>query len=104
MRNKIDVKQAILNPSSVFRNPAEVVACVELDRSDKIKILEQWQYDALDIQVAEEENMQGPPSDLLHQVLQALTKLQAESITTKHTAPTKQQPPTKQDPDKDRHH
>ncbi len=86
----IDLKQAMLDPSSIFKNPMDVVECGDIARNDKIHILRRWEYDAREMQVAEEENMQGPHSDLLYQVLEALGKLNAEPPSHDHSAPTKQ--------------
>ena len=68
----IDVKQAKLSPSSVFTKPIEVVECDEIGLEDKIAILKQWQYDAIELTVAEEENMAGGESSLLSRITRAL--------------------------------
>lgn len=47
-----DKKKALTNPSSVFKHPADVVACKDLDKSDKAAILKQWELDARLLQVA----------------------------------------------------
>ena len=67
----IDVGQAKLNPSAVFNNPRDVVNCSEISNTDKIAILKQWQYDAIELSVAEEENMAGGESSLLSRISQA---------------------------------
>ncbi|CAN5337463.1 hypothetical protein BH10PSE19_BH10PSE19_00420 [soil metagenome] len=71
----IDIEQAKLDPLSVFNTPNEVLHCKQLTKKQKIEILERWQYDALDLEVAEEENMAGSDKDLLPQVLYALNSL-----------------------------
>jgi hypothetical protein len=36
-----DKKKALTNPSSVFKNPADVIACKDLDKNEKAAILKQ---------------------------------------------------------------
>lgn len=83
---KID--KAITNPAAVFRSPADVLADPDLTREEKIRVLRQWEYDARELEVAEEENMPGGPPDLLAQVLAALDTLDA--ATDDAEASTKQ--------------
>ena len=51
----IDLKKAMLDPTRVFGEPADVVASNELTRDQKIEILRRWEYDAHQLEVAEEE-------------------------------------------------
>lgn len=91
----IDFDQALLDPASVFAEPAEVVTCDSLTREQKIEVLRHWEYDAREMSVAEEENMPAPAegagarnADLLTRVLDALNILQA-SRDVDNAAPTK---------------
>ncbi len=85
----IDLRKAVLNPTAVFRGPEDVLQRAELTRAQKIEILRRWKYDALELQVAEEENMgSGQPSDILDRVLQALRALNA-GPDSEHSPPTK---------------
>ena len=85
----IDLSKAMLNPTAVFRGPEDVLQPDELTREQKIEILRRWKYDALELQVAEEENMgSGQPSDILDRVLHALRTLNA-SPDPEHSPPTK---------------
>ncbi len=73
---RIDLRKAMLNPARVFRGPEDVLEGEELTREQKIEILDRWKFDALQLQVAEEENMGSEqPSDILDRVLQALNAL-----------------------------
>jgi hypothetical protein len=73
----------------VFKDPNEVVASDELTRDLKIEILRRWEYDAHQLEVAEEEAGMGVRRpELLDQVIQALHTLGAER-DTEHTPPTK---------------
>ncbi len=56
-----DFDRAIKDPADVFERPSDVLEHKDLSREQKIKILHQWEYDALQREVATEENM--PSSD-----------------------------------------
>ncbi len=75
---RIDLRKALLDPALVFRGHEDVLKRDELTREQQIEILHRWKYDALQLQVAEEENMGSEqPSDILDRVLQALHALNA---------------------------
>ncbi len=75
----VDVKKAMLDPTSVFKDPEEVVASDELNRDQKIEILRRWEYDARQLEVAEEEaGMAVRRPDMFDCVVQALHTLGAE--------------------------
>ncbi len=75
----IDVKKAMLDPTSVFKDPKDVVASDELNRDQKIEILRRWEYDARQLEVAEEEaGMAVRRPDMFDCVVQALHTLGAE--------------------------
>jgi len=84
-----DIKQAMLDPTSVYHCPDDVLNDKDLNVADKIKILLRWEYDARELEVAEEEGMTGGPPDLLSNILTALHKLN-QHHDTDHTPPTKQ--------------
>ena len=67
----IDVNQGMLDPTSVFKNPEEVVADEYLSREQKTEILRRWEYDARELEVAEEEaGMAVRLPDMFDRVLQ----------------------------------
>ena len=72
-----DIEKAMLNPTTVFRTPDEVLLREDLSREQKIEILRRWAYDARQLEVAEEKNMGGQRPDILDQVLRALHTLDA---------------------------
>ncbi len=85
----IDVKMAMLAPTMVFEDPMNVVANVELTRDQKIEILRRWEYDARQLEVAEEEaGMAVRRPEMFDRVLQALHTLGVER-DIEHTPPTK---------------
>jgi hypothetical protein len=83
-----DIEKALLNPVSVFRTPQEVLEAKDLSRDQKIEILRSWEYDARQLQVAEEENMVGPRINMLDRVINALRRLDPE-LNLDKSAPIK---------------
>ena len=75
----IDIDKALLNPGTVFETPDGVLKSEELSREEKIEILRRWEYDARELQVAEEENMIGTDTDVLGQIMRALLQLDEKS-------------------------
>jgi hypothetical protein len=83
------LEQALLDPTSVFKAPEDVAAADDLTLDQKTDILRRWGYDALDLEVAEEENMGGGEPDLLDRVVRALESLGVEP-NLRNSPPTKQ--------------
>lgn len=88
MRHRIDLHQALLDPSSQFLEPADVVDARGLTREQKIDILERWEYDECEIAVAEEEGMRGTSTIRIHETLAALRELRT-GFNPDHVAPNK---------------
>lgn len=86
---QIDFDLALLDPSAIFAAPEEILACDSLSQQQKIALLQQWQYDASSIAVAEEEGMISDRELLLQRILQALHQLTG-GVDVEHTGPTKQ--------------
>lgn len=71
-----DIKKAMLDPTSVFESPNQVLHASDLSHEQKIEILQRWRYDARLEEIAEEENMaRGKGSDELESILEALRSL-----------------------------
>jgi len=84
----MNFKKALLNPTSVFRRPSDVLLAESLSKNQKIQVLRRWEYDARELQVAAEENMAGGPEDRLDEILKVLHQLDA-IIDLDHSPPTK---------------
>ena len=84
------IAKALVDPASIFPDPMSVVRESDLTKAQKIDILRRWEYDAREMQVADEE---GPvstcPGSLLDAVLAALHEL-GTGPDTEHSPPTKQ--------------
>lgn len=88
----VDLDQAIINPSSIFKRPYDVLDNQLLTRQQKIEILKRWAYDERNLAVAEEENMLDRDSQqksFLEEIIKALLIL---GVTHDQDLP----PPTKQ--------
>jgi hypothetical protein len=87
----VNLKEALLNPAAVFHGPEEVVQDDRLSGQQKIEILRRWEYDARQLQVADEESMTAPLAAPvpLDAILKALRELGAPA-DVEHSAPTKQ--------------
>lgn len=83
-----DFEKAMRDPAGVYKSPENVLKDETLTKEQKIKILRQWEYDARDLMVAEEENMPGGEENMLNRVLEALHQLGA-CHDVDHTPPTK---------------
>ncbi len=82
--------KALLDPASVFSNPMAVVDEKALSTERKIEILRRWEYDAKEVQVADEEGFPArEPGTLLDAVIAALHQLGA-GPDLEHSPPTKQ--------------
>ncbi len=83
------VTKALIDPASVFSNPGAVVADESLSIERKIEILKHWEYDAREIQVADEEGFPTRESDsLLDAIIAAMHQLGA-GRDLEHSPPTK---------------
>lgn len=80
-----DLIKALHDPTSIYRHPMQVVDDINLTRDQKIKILRQWEYDARQLEIADQENMisineASNPGYILHQVLLALHTLGEQAM------------------------
>ena len=85
----VDLERARLDPTAVFPSPEAVVEHSCLTREQKTDILKRWEYDACELEVAEEENMGGGEPSMLEGVLEALAALGAQR-DLERASPTKQ--------------
>jgi hypothetical protein len=86
---KLDLSKVLLDPSSVYRSPQEIVGDARLTRDQKIELLRRWEYDEAEQRVAEEEGMRGGNGELLRNIVLALDDL-AGGLDLDQTPPTKQ--------------
>jgi hypothetical protein len=60
---RIDIDDAVMDPTRYFSHPAEVLDDPRLHRDEKRRILQSWALDAELISEAESENMRGRAGD-----------------------------------------
>ena len=71
----VDLEAALLNPAGCFAVPGDVLAERGLTREQKLRILRQWDQDARQLAVAEEENMTGGEENMVGRVSKAILAL-----------------------------
>lgn len=81
-------EKSLINPADVYSEPNQILQDPSLSQEQKMEILKQWEYDARELEVAEEENMAGNAPSMLREVLKAIIKL--EGGGAEEQAPTKQ--------------
>ncbi len=86
----LDKDKALTNPSSVFDRPSEVVANKELSHDEKTTVLQEWELEARQLEVATEEGMSSKRTkpSVLPEVKAAQRKIGAEP-TDSDGSPTK---------------
>lgn len=67
-----DFEAALQNPAKCFETPQHVLDDPKLTVTQKRKLLEQWEQDARQLAVAEEEGMGGGEESMLHRVKRAM--------------------------------
>lgn len=85
----MDKDTAMLNPEREFVHSEDVLVESSVTHEQKTMILRRWEYDARELEVAEEENMGGASPSLLGEILNARHALNA-GVDTEHSPPTKQ--------------
>ncbi len=83
-----DLEEAMQNPAKFYTEPAAVLADDRFSPQEKIEILKRWEFDARELEVAEEENMGGGKPDMLNEVLDALQQINSDD-SSKDVSPTK---------------
>ena len=84
----IDMHLALLNPTRIFSEPQDVVANKTLSDDQKIEILHRWEYDAHELEVAEDEaGMTVRRPEMFDLVVEALHSIGVQR-DTEHTPPT----------------
>lgn len=75
----MDLEKALSDPAAEFASPEDVVKDERLTLDQKRAILEQWQQDARLLEKAAAEKMTGGEPNLLHQVSEAIIRLDEQA-------------------------
>ena len=73
--NKVDLQKMLRDPAAVFQKPRDVLDHPGLTRDERLAILRQWERDARELSVGEEEGMGGGEESLLARVRLAIAQL-----------------------------
>ncbi|PHR64051.1 MAG: hypothetical protein COA51_09060 [Idiomarina sp.] len=65
------------DPSAVYDKPDDILSDSNLNDDEKLEVLEQWEFDARELQVAADENMPGQQEAPLDEILAAKKKLKS---------------------------
>ncbi len=71
----MNIEAILQDPAAVYDKPADLLKDSRLSDEQKLKVLEQWEYDAEELLVATEENMPGPEETQLDDILAAKQQL-----------------------------
>ena len=81
----MNLYQDLLNPDCKFTNPMEVLAVDALTKAEKIRILRQWEYDAQEKEVAQDEGMQTTSDSHIDEIHSALRQLGVDPNSSSYT-------------------
>ena len=70
-----DYDRALLAPEEVFKSPMDVVTTESMTSEQKLKVLQHWEANARDLQVATGESMTGLGRSHLREIRLAINKL-----------------------------
>jgi hypothetical protein len=71
----LDLAAALRDPGRYFPEPQDIVDAAHIDRSAKLKLLDQWEHDARSLAVAEEEGLSGGETPMLGRIRRAQHQL-----------------------------
>lgn len=76
-----ELQKILHDPSAAFADPCEVLCQGRLSRDDKVRVLEQWRYDQVRLQAANDENLVGDTDSgaLIRKIDECLRQLRAEA-------------------------
>lgn len=69
-------KRALIDPSSVFKDPQDIFDATHLTHQQKIELLRRWDVDALEIETAQTEGMIDGERSHLREIHLLLNKLE----------------------------
>lgn len=73
--NLISAEEVMKDGDSYFVSLPRLCDDDSLTKDQKIEILSQWRYDAIELETAEGESMGGGPPSNLHEIMEALRYL-----------------------------
>lgn len=64
------------DPAGYYREPKDVLHDEALSIQQQLAVLKQWEIDAIELEVAADENMAGDGPDMLHRVREAIQEIE----------------------------
>jgi hypothetical protein len=61
-----ELRTVLRDPSAAFADPCEILCQSRWSRDDKVRVLRQWRYDLVQLQVASGENLAGDTTGAGH--------------------------------------
>ena len=76
-----ELQKILHDPSAAFSDPCEVLCQGRLSRDEKVRVLEQWRYDQVRLQAANDENLVGDADSgaLIKKIDECLRQLAADA-------------------------
>lgn len=68
-------QKILQDPSAIYETPEDVLKDDSLSKDEKRQVLNQWRYDAIQLQTGDAENMSGGEESPLDKILQCLRHL-----------------------------
>lgn len=84
----IDMEKALSDPSTAFAEPDDILRDRRLSSEQKLRLLRQWERDAVGLTIAEGEGMGGGEESRLARVRNALRRLDP-SVAKEANSPPK---------------
>lgn len=78
IKSPISFEEILQDPSAIYDHPREVLNDSKLSKAQKLKVLQQWKYDAIQIQNCDGENMCGGERSHLDSILFCIHTLETE--------------------------
>jgi len=71
-----NIERIMINPANFYDMPDAVLHDSGLSTQQQKDVLKNWEFDARELDVADDENMSGGPPGLLSEVLKAIDELE----------------------------
>lgn len=74
-RDNIEFKKALSNPSQAFDSPKNIIYDNRFTNEQKLEILHSWEFEAKELEIAEDESMNETSPDILDEILAAIQQV-----------------------------
>jgi len=74
-QDNIDFKKALSDPAKTFETPKNIINDDRFTDEQKIEILHSWEFEAKELETAEDESMNESSPDILDEILAAIQQV-----------------------------